>query len=65
MRRRRRISSKLLNDDEVDVRAALRRGRGLDAVAAILLRAVAHTPSGHHLDVGRSTADRQMFQIGG
>ena len=55
----------LLNDDEVDVRATLRRGGGLDEVAAILLRAVAHKPSGHHLAVGRSTADRQMFQIGG
>ena len=34
----------LLNDDEVDVRAALRGGGGLDEVAAILLRAVAHKP---------------------
>jgi cyclic pyranopterin phosphate synthase len=55
----------LLNDDELDVRAALRSGGGLPAVADILLRAVAHKPTGHHLDVGRTTADRQMFQIGG
>jgi cyclic pyranopterin phosphate synthase len=55
----------LLNDDEVDVRATLRRGGGLDEVAAILLRAVGHKPIGHHLALGRSTEDRQMFQIGG
>jgi cyclic pyranopterin phosphate synthase len=55
----------LLNDDEVDVRATLRRGEGLDAVAAILLRAVAHKPSGHRLAIGRFTEERQMFQIGG
>ncbi len=55
----------LLNDDEVDVRATLRRGGGLDEIAAILLRAVAHKPVGHRLAVGRFTEDRQMFQIGG
>jgi cyclic pyranopterin phosphate synthase len=55
----------LLNDDEVDVRATLRRGGSLDEVAAILLRAVAHKPVGHRLAVGRFTEERQMFQIGG
>jgi cyclic pyranopterin phosphate synthase len=55
----------LLNDDEVDVRAALRRGGDLDEVAAILLRAVAHKPVGHRLAIGRFTEERQMFQIGG
>jgi len=55
----------LLNDDEVDVRAALRRGGGLEEVAAILLRAVAHKPVGHRLAAGRFTEERQMFQIGG
>jgi cyclic pyranopterin phosphate synthase len=55
----------LLNDDEVDVRATLRRGGGLDEVAAILVRAVAHKPVGHRLAIGRFTEERQMFQIGG
>jgi cyclic pyranopterin phosphate synthase len=55
----------LLNDDEVDVRATLRRGGGLDEVAAILLRAVAHKPVGHRLAIGRFTEERLMFQIGG
>jgi cyclic pyranopterin phosphate synthase len=55
----------LLNDDELDVRAAIRAGGGIPAVAAILERAVRHKPTGHHLAIGRTTADRQMFQIGG
>jgi cyclic pyranopterin phosphate synthase len=55
----------LLNDDEMDVRAAIRTGGGLAAVAEILLRAVRHKPTGHRLASGHTTADRQMFQIGG
>ena len=55
----------LLNDDELDVRAALRAGGGLDAVAAILLRAVRHKPTGHRLDLGLSTERREMYQLGG
>jgi cyclic pyranopterin phosphate synthase len=55
----------LLNDDELDVRGALRAGQGLDAVARILAQAVTHKPTGHRLDLGHTTEDRQMFQIGG
>ena len=55
----------LLNDDELDVRGALRAGHGLDAVARILVQAVTHKPTGHRLDLGHTTEDRQMFQIGG
>jgi len=55
----------LLNDDEMDVRTAIRTGGGLAAVADILVRAVAHKPTGHRLAAGHTTADRQMFQIGG
>jgi cyclic pyranopterin phosphate synthase len=55
----------LLNDDEMDVRGALRNGGGRDAVAAILGKAVARKPTGHRLDEGISTEDRSMFQIGG
>jgi cyclic pyranopterin phosphate synthase len=55
----------LLNDDEMDVRAALRNGGGLEAVAAILVRAVRHKPTGHRLDVGLSTERREMYQLGG
>ena len=55
----------LLNDDEMDVRKALRAGGGVPAAAAILARAVGAKPTGHRLDEGVSTEDRQMFQIGG
>lgn len=55
----------LLSDDEMDVRKALRAGGGEPAAAAILARAVAAKPTGHRLDEGLSTEERQMFQIGG
>jgi len=58
----------LLNDNELDVRKALRSGNGdggLDAIAKILVRAVAGKPTGHHLLEGRSTQERSMYQIGG
>ncbi len=55
----------LLNDNELDVRAALRSGAGLEAVGQILLRAVGEKPTGHHLLQGRSTRERSMYQLGG
>jgi cyclic pyranopterin phosphate synthase len=55
----------LLNDDELDVKQALRGGGGEAGVAAILLRAVTLKPTGHRLDEGVSTRVRSMFQIGG
>jgi GTP 3',8-cyclase len=58
----------LLNDDELDVRQALRSGNGDGGIAAIgriLLRAVEGKPTGHRLLEGRSTRDRSMYQIGG
>jgi cyclic pyranopterin phosphate synthase len=58
----------LLNDDEMDVRRALRESNGeerIERVSQILLRAVQNKPTGHHLLEGRSTRDRSMYQIGG
>jgi cyclic pyranopterin phosphate synthase len=55
----------LLNDDEMDVKGAIRRGGGVDEVAAILGKAVALKPTGHRLDEGISTEERSMFQLGG
>ena len=55
----------LLNDDELDVKQALRSGGGTAAVREILLKAVGAKPTGHRLDEGVSTRDRAMFQIGG
>ena len=55
----------LLNDDELDLRSALRNGGGERAIESILLRAVAAKPTGHHLERGVSTEDRSMYQLGG
>ncbi len=55
----------LLNDDEVNVKEALRSGASEDAISAILLKAVSAKPVGHRLEDGVSTEHRQMFQIGG
>jgi len=58
----------LLNDDELDVRGALRAGDpdgGIGRVSRILMRAVQTKPTGHHLLEGRSTIERSMYQLGG
>jgi GTP 3',8-cyclase len=58
----------LLNDDELDVRCALRAGEsdgGIGRVSGILMRAVQIKPTGHHLLEGRSTRERSMYQLGG
>jgi cyclic pyranopterin phosphate synthase len=55
----------LLNDDELDVKGALRSGGGIPEVAEILRKAVGLKPTGHRLEEGVSTEDRQMFQLGG
>ena len=47
------------------VRAALRGPGGIDAVSRILLRAVRHKPTGHRLDLGRSSEQHEMYQLGG
>jgi len=55
----------LLNDDELDVKRAIRSGGGVEEVREILLRAVAGKPTGHALPHGRSTENRDMYQLGG
>lgn len=55
----------LLNEDEIDLRAALRSGASDAVIHTLLLRAVAAKPTGHHLDRGISTEDRSMYQLGG
>ena len=55
----------LLNDDEMDVRRAIREGGGLPAVQRILLAAVRGKPIGHRLSDGRSTEHREMYHVGG
>jgi len=55
----------LLNDDELDVRRVLRNGADDAAIGTLLLRAVGAKPTGHHLDRGISTEERNMYQLGG
>jgi len=55
----------LLNDDEIDIRAALRGGGDDAVIASLLLQAVAAKPTGHRLERGLSTEERNMYQIGG
>jgi cyclic pyranopterin phosphate synthase len=55
----------LLHDDELDVKGLLRRGGSETEVGALLARAVGLKPTGHNLDDGVSTEQRQMFQLGG
>ena len=55
----------LLNDDEVDVRSAIRSGGGQAEVERLLKRAVRLKPMGHQLDTGVTTELRIMHQIGG
>ncbi len=55
----------LLRDDELDVRAALRTGAGLETIERILLAAVRHKPVGHQLARGQSSVERAMYHLGG
>src|SRR5215472_10520569 len=55
----------LLNDDELDIRAALRRGADTLEIGQILLRAVSAKPTGHALPHGISTEERSMYHLGG
>jgi cyclic pyranopterin phosphate synthase len=55
----------LLNDDELDVRRALRDGATDAVIQRLLMQAVAAKPTGHHLERGISTEDRNMYQLGG
>lgn len=55
----------LLNDDELDLRRAMRNGAPDGIIESLLLQAVAAKPTGHHLERGISTEDRSMYQLGG
>ncbi|MGQ9517996.1 MAG: GTP 3',8-cyclase MoaA, partial [Anaerolineae bacterium] len=55
----------LLSDREVDIRAALRRGAGLEELQDIIRRAIREKPAGHHLAEDITATGRQMSQIGG
>lgn len=55
----------LLREDERDVKGALRGGGGIEAVRAVLRKAVGEKPVGHELALGRSIESRRMHQVGG
>ncbi len=55
----------LLHDDEIDLRPALRNGHGEEGIERILRQAITVKPTGHQLDQGISTRNRNMFQLGG
>jgi cyclic pyranopterin phosphate synthase len=55
----------LLSDDEIDLRAPLRAGAGVEQIKRLILQAVARKPAAHHLDECRAPEARTMSQIGG
>ena len=55
----------LLSDYEIDIRSALREGRNLEAVKAVLVQAIHSKPAHHHLVEIQPPHERTMAQIGG
>jgi len=55
----------LLSDYEIDIRPALREGRSLEAVKAVLVQAIHSKPGRHHLAEIQPPHERTMAQIGG
>jgi GTP 3',8-cyclase len=55
----------LLDEGEVDVRAALRSGASDEHLRALIAQAVSFKPERHHLDQSIVPLDRVMAQIGG
>jgi cyclic pyranopterin phosphate synthase len=55
----------LLDDDEVDIREALRRGASIEELAKIIQSAAMVKRAQHHLDTGSKPSARSMRQIGG
>jgi cyclic pyranopterin phosphate synthase len=55
----------LLSDAEIDLRAPLRSGTSLEALADLLRTGILHKPGGHHLAQGQAPSARVMAEIGG
>lgn len=60
-----RLRPCLFSDQEIDLRAALRAGGGLEAVRELVARAIQSKPECHHLDGAHPSQGRTMSQIGG
>lgn len=60
-----RLRPCLLDEREIDLRAALRSGARLEAIKSLLTQAIQSKPRGHHLCESLAPRDRTMAQIGG
>jgi cyclic pyranopterin phosphate synthase len=60
-----RLRPCLLNEREIDLRAVLRSGAGLEAVKSLLSQAIQSKPKQHHLHEALAPQNRTMSQIGG
>jgi cyclic pyranopterin phosphate synthase len=60
-----RLRPCLLNEREVDLRAAVRSGANVETVKSLLTQAIQSKPKHHHLDEALAPRDRTMAQIGG
>jgi cyclic pyranopterin phosphate synthase len=55
----------LLSDYEIDLRAPLREGAGVEQIKDLILQTIASKPLQHHLDECRVPEGRAMSEIGG
>jgi cyclic pyranopterin phosphate synthase len=55
----------LLDDDEIDIKAAMRGGASDEEIRVIIRKAVAAKRERHHLNEGQRAPERPMKQIGG
>jgi cyclic pyranopterin phosphate synthase len=55
----------LLNNEEMDLRAPLRKGISTEELKKLIEKAIASKPLGHHLAEGDVKQDRPFSQVGG
>ena len=60
-----RLRPCLLDEREIDLRAALRSGAGLEEVKRVLTQAIQSKPKQHHLHEAIAPRNRTMSQLGG
>ena len=60
-----RLRPCLMDEREIDLRAVLRSGAGLEAIKSLLTQAIQSKPKNHHLHEALAPRDRTMAQIGG
>lgn len=60
-----RLRPCLLNEQEIDLRATLRSGAGVETIRDLLAQAIQSKPKQHRLEEALAPRDRTMAQIGG